>query len=286
MKPCRVCWRGGAIGALLVVLVVLSACGPKNDPILQLSAEEAMEMGRSWLEKKKYFKARQHLTRAFEASPNSPLGREALLLVGDTYFLQGGQANLIQAEAKYRDYLNRFPTSQRAAYAQLQIGNALAQRVRKPDRDQSITENAERAYREVIEVYPTSEYAADAREQLAVVRNQLAEHEFTVGMFYIRFGLPQSAIQRFDGLLEDFPEYREKDKIYFFTGVAHNESGQPAEALLLFDKLRREFPESPYLKKIPKLKPPKAAPATPAKPEAPEEPEADSADSVDSGDPS
>jgi outer membrane protein assembly factor BamD len=246
-------------------LMLLSfGCGPKENPILQLSGEEAMEIGRSYLEQKKYFKARQHLSRAFEASPNSPLGREALLLVADTYFYQGGQANWIQAEAKYRDYLNRFPTSDRAAYAQLQVGKALAQRVRKPDRDQSITENAERAYREVLELYPTTEYAAAAREEMAQVRNQLAEHEFSVGEFYIRFGLPTSAVTRFEGLLETFPEYRDKDKIYYHLGVAHNEAQQPAKALLWFDKLRREFPESKFLKKIPKLKPAKETPSAPA----------------------
>ena len=36
----------------------------------------------------------------------------------------GRHAEPVQAEAKYRDFLNRFPTSERAAYVQLQIGNA------------------------------------------------------------------------------------------------------------------------------------------------------------------
>lgn len=239
---------------LLPALLLAVACGgKKEDPLLALSAEESLEMGKQWLAKEKYYKARRHFNHAFEIAPNTRLGREALLLAADTYFEQGGETNLIQAEAKYRDFLNRFPTSDRAAYVQLQIANALARRIDRPDRDQTAAERALIAYQEVLRLYPTTEHAAEAREGVARVRDQLAEHEFGVGDFYLRYGLALSAVNRFLGLLEDYPDYAEKDKVYYHLGLAYQQGRALVEADEYFGKLRREFPGSEWVKKIPKI---------------------------------
>ena len=44
----------------------------------------------------------------------------------DALYLAGGEQNYIRAEAKYRDFQNRFPTSQRGDYVLFQIANSLA----------------------------------------------------------------------------------------------------------------------------------------------------------------
>lgn len=241
---------------LVLPFLLLTACkggDRRSDPILALSAEEALSQGKAFLDDEKYYKARRHFTHAFEVAPNTALGREALLLAADTFYLQGGQSNYVQAEAKYRDYLNRFPTSEFASYVQFQIGNCLAKRTRKPDRDQSSTEKALTAYREVLRLYPTSPYAAEAREQIKVVRSRLAEHEFGVGRFYHNYGIQIAAINRFLGLLENYPEYPERDKVYYFLGLSYKEGGNALKALEYFGRLRQEYPESKYVKKIPKV---------------------------------
>ena len=120
--------------------------GAPEDPLLRLSAEESLTQGKDLLAREKYDRARPYFTHAFEVEPNSAIGREALLLAADTYYLQGSTANFVQAEAKYRDFLNRFPTSDQAAYVQFQIANSLAKRMEKPDRDQNVTRKALAAY--------------------------------------------------------------------------------------------------------------------------------------------
>ncbi|HTQ81428.1 MAG TPA: outer membrane protein assembly factor BamD, partial [Thermoanaerobaculia bacterium] len=170
MKQAQTLHQGTPIRAVLptfwLLLLVfaglgLAGChgGAKQDPILQLSAEEALAQGKSWVAKEKYARARPYFTHAYEVEPNSATGREALLLAADTYYLEGGSTNYIQSEAKYRDYLNRFPTSDQAAYVQFQIANSLAKRMERPDRDQAVTRKAFEAYQDLIRLYPTSEYA-------------------------------------------------------------------------------------------------------------------------------
>lgn len=225
--------------------------GVDDDPILKLGAEESLAQGKELLAREKYARARPYFTHAFEVEPNSVVGREALLLAADTYYLEGGTSNFIQSEAKYRDYLNRFPTSQQAAYVQFQIANSLAKRMEKPDRDQTVTRKALEAYEELIRLYPTSEYAAQAQAQIDVVRSNLAEHEFVVGRFYLRYGAPRAAIERFEFLLANFPQYPEKDKVIYHLGLAYDRSKNPEEAQKAFQRLKQEFPDSPYNDEIP-----------------------------------
>ncbi len=98
-------------GFLALAVTACHSSGPAVDPILKLSAEESLAQGKELLTKQKYEKARPYFTHAFEVEPNSTVGRESLLLAADTYYLQGGTTNYVQAEAKYRDFLNRFPTA-------------------------------------------------------------------------------------------------------------------------------------------------------------------------------
>ena len=238
---------------LAIAGLALAGCksGTHEDPILRLSAEEALAQGKDLLAREKYERARPYFTHAFEVEPNSAIGREALLLAADTYYLQGGSTNYVQAEAKYRDFLNRFPTSQQSAYVQFQIANSLAKRMEKPDRDQNVTRKALEAYEELSRLYPTSEYAAQAQEQMNAVLANLAEHEFQVGRFYLRYGAPLAAVERFEYLLATYPQYKEKDKVIYHLGVAYEHSNKPEEARKAFERLRAEYPQSPFVQEIP-----------------------------------
>jgi outer membrane protein assembly factor BamD len=230
--------------AALLLLGTLAGCRSGR-------AEESLAQGKALLAQQKYARARPYFTHAFEVEPNSAIGREGLLLAADTYYQEGGTTNFVQAEAKYRDFLNRFPTSEQAPYVQFQIANSLAKRMEKPDRDQTVTRKALEAYRELMRIYPTSEYAAQAQEQIALVENNLAEHEFTVGRFYLRYGIGAGAVQRFEVLLSDFPQYPERDKVIYNLGLAYQMMGKSEDADKTFERLRNEHPQSPFLAEIP-----------------------------------
>jgi len=247
-----------ASSLLLLAALAAAACGgAREDPILQLSAAESLAQGKVLLDRKEYAEARKYLTHAFEAETNSAAGREGLLLAADSLFLQGGNQNLIQAEAKYRDFQNRFPTSDRAAYVQFQIAKTLARRMEKPDRDQKVAAQAQEAFEALLRLYPTSEFAAQAEQEIRQVKDNLAEHEFLVGNFYLRFGLPVAAAQRFESLLGTYPDYSHRDKVLYHLGLAYRKQEKPTESQAAFERLRSEFPQSPYVAELPP--PPPAA---------------------------
>lgn len=240
------------IGCLLVLLLA-PACssGPKQDPIMVLSSAEALAKGKELMEQEKYRQAREYLVHAFEVEPNSEGGREALLLAADAYYLAGGLDNYVRAQARYRDFQTRFPLSEKSAYVQYQIGMSLLQRMKKPDRDQSISRDALKEFRAVRELYPTSEYAELAEEQIERVRQNLAAHEMLVGRFYMRYGNYNGAIKRFEYLLENYPEFDENDRVLYYLGMTHRKAEQEAESRQVFERLRREYPDSSFVEEIP-----------------------------------
>jgi len=243
-------------GALAAGLLALGACGgTKEDPILQLSSQEALEEGKKLMAGGHWGPARKYLIHAFEVEPNSASGREGLLLAADCYFKAGGEDNLIKAEARYRDFVNRFPTSEHAAYAQFQIGLTQSKRIAKPDRDQSIAKQAIGSLEDVERFYPTSEFAEQAKQERELVSGRLADHDFLVGRFYERYGMPNSAIDRYVYLLDNYPDYAEKDKVLYHLCEAYlnrKAKGDTDLARATCGRLENEYPESEYVAKIPK----------------------------------
>ena len=221
-----------------------------EDPILRLSAVEAMAEGKALIERGKFGLAREYFQHAFEVEPNSALGREALLLVADALFQQGGSQSYIKAEAKYRDFQNRFPTSDQSAYVQFQIARSLEERVRPPDRDQSIGRKAMEAFEDVIEVFPTSEYAVESRERITGIRQTRAESEFIKGRFNQKIRLHLAAVSRYEDLLEEYPEFLETDKVLFHLSQSLQALEQIAKAADIQRRLRKEYPESEYLSEL------------------------------------
>lgn len=240
----------------LLLLLFAAGCGKRDDPILRLSAAEALTMGKQFLEQKKYYKARQHLTHAFEVEPNSRSGREALLLAADAFFLHGGPDNYIKCEAKYRDFLNRFPTSDRADYAQFRVAQCLSKRVEKPDRDQKVTRDALRSYEELLRLYPTSPHIPEAREDMRMITDRLAAHELTIGTFYTNFygrGICQATIQRLENLPEDYPSFSQMDAVHYHLGVAYSRCRRQEDADRAFEALRRDYPDSRFVPMVDKF---------------------------------
>lgn len=241
-----------AVAALLLIALG-PACrsGPRQDPIMVLSSAEALAKGKELMEAGKYRQAREYLVHAFEVEPNSAGGREALLLAADAHYLAGGLDNYVRAESRYRDFQTRFPTSDRAAYVQYQIAMSLVQRMKKPDRDQTIARDALEEFQNLVQLYPTSEYVEEAREQIRRVRDNLAAHEMLIGRFYMRYGNLNGAISRLEYALENYPEFSETDRVLFYLGMSHRKADQEEESRQVFDRLRREYPDSSWVGEIP-----------------------------------
>lgn len=217
--------------------------------LLSTPKETLFEKGKALIARKKFDTGRRYLTFVFETYPNDPLGRQALLMVADSYFRQGGTTGYTEARFRYRDYLNRYPGAPQRDYARYQFAVCYDREHEKPDRDQTSTREAIEQYRVLLREYPNSGHTALANARIRALEDLLAEHEFAVGYFYMRKGAPGAALSRFTLLEQRFPEYGARDKLFFYSGTVLQRLGRTEEASRYYARLLDEFPGSEFAKK-------------------------------------
>src|SRR5258706_8328979 len=124
----------------------------------------------------------------------------------------------------------------------------------RPDRDQTVTRKALDAYPELVRLYPTSEYAAQSQEQMKTVLDNLAEHEFIIGVFYLRYGAPFASVWRFETLLPPYSHYPSRDKNVYKLRGASPRLKKTENAPKALHRLPTAVPPNPSVPHIPQIK--------------------------------
>lgn len=257
LKLKRIRGSGAALLALTAALLGASSCA-SVDPatrltreLLSMPKEEAYAKGDALVARKKYEVGRQYLRFVAENYANDPIGKQAALRLADSFFDEKTLLGYLEAQARYKDFRNRYPSHPRSDYALFRLAQTSDRQAEKPDRDQTNTRLAANSYRELIQAYPDSPYAVEARARLQIVKDLLAEHEYRVGHFYLKRKAYAAAKSRFDVLLSAFPDYRGLDVVLYEAGLTERKLGHDEDARVLWDKLAHDFPASPWLKKLP-----------------------------------
>ncbi|MEA2238005.1 MAG: outer membrane protein assembly factor BamD [Thermoanaerobaculia bacterium] len=220
------------------------------DPaLMKMPKEQVFQLGEDQFAKKKYQRARQYYSHVYETFPNDPLGRRALLRVADSYYEQGDSVNLIEAQYKYRDFINRYPGSDRADYAMLQIAMCSYKQMERPDRDQQKTREALEKFNDVLKTYPKSALRPEMDKRLQDVLDRLARHDHIIARYYIKRHSFNAALQRLNGIVEIYPNYAERDGVFYDLGTSLSGLGRTAEARLYFERVLSEFPQSTFAAK-------------------------------------
>ena len=238
--------------ATLLVVVVTSGCAgkKKKDPTRQfLPATELIQMAKQELASRDFRKARVYLERVSYSPAERPtLEPTVRLLLADVAFWQGDDLSLIEARSKYQDFASLYPNDPRAAYAQFQSGMASFRQVRVSSRDQSQTRTAISDFREVLRRYPDSPFARAARSKIDEAESYLAEHEYSVGAFYLKKKKYVAAESRLRSLLNTYPRYVEKDKVYVAIGRTLLATGNDAEGKAFLDRVVEDYPGGKWTK--------------------------------------
>lgn len=254
--------RAGRLGRGAIVALVASAwivgaagCGQRRSDrgpkeiltgdALYRSAIEALSEGETR-------KARERLEK-IERFGDEDLKPLVQLSLADIVYYQGDDLSLTEARSKYLDFVTLYRDHPLAPYAQFQSGVCALRQVNHPSRDQRQTRTAIDNLRQVLVRYPESPYADAARDMIAVAESNLAEHQFIVGRFYEKRKAWKAAADRFRSILEDFPRYPEKDKVYFHLGQVLVRQDKTAEARVYLERLVNEYAEGEFAAQARKL---------------------------------
>ena len=243
-----------AIAAVLIPALVLCGAGcavkKKSAAAAEVVTAEAMlvqvdaAMARRQMRKAKILLQKIQFTQT-ERPTYEPLVR--LALADATYYL-GDDLSLIEARSKYLDFVTLYADHPKAPYAQFQAGMCSVKQIYSANRDQGQTRVAIEDFREVDKRWPTSPYARAARQFVGKGQDGLAEHEFIVGNFYWKKKAYQAATERFTGLLDTYPSYGQKDKVFYWLGRTLIAAKSPDEGRVWLDQVLNQYPRSKYAK--------------------------------------
>ena len=243
--------------AIVFVLVSMAACatGPRKPPTGTLEPDKFLwERGAQELDKKHWLTAREYFRQLMDSYPQSTYRADAKLGMADTYLGEGSAEAQVLAINEYREFLSFYPTHARADYAQYKLGMSHYYQMHGPERDQTETRDAIAELSLFTQKYPNSALMPEAQQHLREARDRLSDADYRVAYFYLKTGrYPPAAIDRFQAILKDDPQYTRRDAVYFYLAQALLKMNRQAEALPLLDRLTTEFEQSEYLEEAQKL---------------------------------
>jgi len=165
----------------------------------------------------------------------------------DSYLGENTPESLVQAANEFLEFLQFYPTSQRADYAQYKLAMTHFVQMRAADRDQTETRAALAEFDVFFQKFPNSSLMPEVKEKWRAARDRLSEHSYRVGLTYFRIRWDPGAIDRFREVLRDDPAYSGRDAVYFYLAESLARSDKTAEAIPYLERLLAEFEASEFL---------------------------------------
>ena len=177
--------------------------------------------------------------------PDSEFLAKAKLAIADSYYKEGGSANLTQAIASYKDFIVFFPFLPEAPYAQMQVAMTHYKQMEKPDRDRTEARAAEDEFQTFLQKYPNDPLVPQTTQHLREVQELLAEGEFRIGYYYYVKGDRRASAGRLLAVTKRYPLYSKSDRALWLLGDIFEKSEKKEIAAIYLGRIVRDYPLSP-----------------------------------------
>ncbi len=210
------------------------------DKILYDKAIEDVKHGRHEV-------GRLNLQTLINTYPDSEYLAKAKLAIADSFYKEGGTANLTQAVQAYKDFGIFFPMLPEAAYAQLQVAMTHYKQMEKPDRDRTHARAAEDEFQTFLSKYPNDPLAPKAEQRLREVQELLAEGDFRIGYYYYVKEDKKAAESRLRAIVNRYPLYSKSDQALWMLGNIWQSTEKKELAAPYYARIVRNYPLSPLV---------------------------------------
>lgn len=229
------------LSLLCVSALVLSACS-SADKSDSNSPQAAFEQAQKFEKDERFEEAIQKYNEVKNKHPYSKYALESELKVAD---IQYERESYIEAQNAYQLFKDFHPKHPRIDYVTYRLAMSYFQQLPSSiDRDLSLADKAITYFDEVMNSYPKSEYVADCKDKKAATIKMLAEKEKYVADFYFKHDQYDSALLRYEYLINNYPESGLEAKALYGAAYSADRSSQPEKAQKYFALLKERFPDS------------------------------------------
>ena len=245
-------YRTGLLAApLVVVALAVSGCQSNGGDNIDLAmlveniepADVLYNQGLANLNAGRLNEAAAKFEAVDRQHPYSEYARRSLVMSAFTQYRQGKFDEAINSS---RRYLQLYPTSEDAAYAQYIIGLSYWRQIRDVTQDQSDARRTVEAMQEVVQRWPESEYVEDAQQKIRFARDQLAGKEMQIGRYYLERREYIAAARRFRNVVEQYGNTRQVEEALARLTETYYAMGLQSEAQTAAAVLGHNFPDSQW----------------------------------------
>lgn len=243
--------RSLLLAACMAMPLAAAGCA-SNDDIDLASYVEPMEspdalynQGLANLEQGRMSEASKKFEALDRQHPYSDFSRKALVMGAFADYRAGKYTEAVSTAQRY---LQRYPGTEDAAYAQYIIGLSYFRQIRNVTQDQKEARQTIEAMQALVDRWPGSEYAEDARTKIRFARDQIAGKEMQVGRYYMERREFLAAVKRFRNVVEQYSNTRHVEEALARLTESYLALGLASEAQTAAAVLGHNYPESQWYK--------------------------------------
>ena len=186
--------------------------------------------------------------------PDSPYLPMAKLAIADSFYLEGGTSNLIQAGQAYQDWITYFPTDPLADSAMMKVAETEMRQMGLSDRDITHARKAEQRLKALLQQYPQTKLRPEVESRLRDVQDNLADHNFAIADFYRqryngKKGGLKGAQDRLKEIVDKYKDYCRMDDVLYYYAWTFTVEEEQDEAAKYYQQLVRDYPNSHFVDK-------------------------------------
>ncbi len=231
---------------LMLVFISCASSQKKEEPF---EPEAWLTRAERLIEQGEFQEARNLLLEVKNRDTTMKFGPKAQLKIAESYIKE---EELELGIEEYRKFLREYPDHSYAPYAQYQIAQLYFQDIRGPERGYGAAKKALEEFERLKTLYPRNPYREIIDLKIERCREVIAAYEFMVGMFYFKKGSYRAAKGRFEGLIKNFPDYKNMPEVLYHLWKSYLELGEKELAKDTFSKLITKYPDSKEAKKAKK----------------------------------
>jgi outer membrane protein assembly factor BamD len=242
----------------LAALLSLGACsrgGKKADPVETLPVDQVYALAKEALQNGNLDRAARTYERLVARFPFGAYTEQAQLELAYTQFKDHKEE---EAYSSVNRFIKTYPTHKHIDYAFYLRGlinfarsDGLLERYINRDetkRDQAYALQSFEDFGELVKRYPDSRYAGDGRQRMIYLRNNMAQAEVGVALFYLRQKAYVAAANRAEKVVETYQRTPQAGDALAIMTEAYARLGQDQLSADTRRVLELNYPEHLYLK--------------------------------------
>lgn len=233
---------------LTLVSPALLFTGCSSTPEINTNTPEgAFKLGEKYEKDERFEEAIVQFTQVKNKFPYSKLATEAELKIAEIHFKR---EEFVESQNAYQTFKEMHPSHPKIDFVTFRLALSFFKQLPGTiDRDLSVADRAILYFDEVLQSYSSSPYVKEAREYKQKALRMLADKEYYVANFYLIREKYESALGRFEGLLDKYPKLGLDAEALYGAAYTAYKTKDLGKAKTYFDRLVSEFKDSPQAEK-------------------------------------